>query len=185
MRYPVASLASDAVVTGPPAAPVTIVEFSDFQCPYCSQAQELVDQVAKKYGERVRVVFKQLPLDMHPQARLAAEASLCARDQGKFEELHDWLFANSKSITVEAMKAAAPELGIDAAKLESCIAAKTHTPSVEEQLAQAVALGVSSTPSFFVNGRKVTDRSLASFSRMIDEELGEGQRQKAEGRSQK
>lgn len=182
VRYPLTPLASDAVVTGPASAPVTIVEFSDFQCPYCGQAQELVDEVAKKYGERVRVVFKQLPLDIHPQARLAAEASLCARDQGKFEKLHDWLFANSKGITVEAMKAAAPELGIDAAKLESCLTAKTHTSSVDEQLAQAVALGVSSTPSFFVNGRKVADRSLASFSRMIDEELGEKSRQKAEGR---
>jgi predicted DsbA family dithiol-disulfide isomerase len=185
VRYPLTPLASDAVVTGPASAPVTIVEFSDFQCPYCGQAQELVDEVAAKYGEQVRVVFKQLPLDMHPQARLAAEASLCARDQGKFQELHDWLFANSRGITIEAMKTAAPELGIDAAKLESCLAEKTHAPSVEEQLAQAVAVGVSSTPSFFVNGRKVTDRSFASFSRLIDEELGEKQSQKAEGRSQK
>ena len=178
VRYPLTTLASDAVVTGPASAPVTIVEFSDFQCPYCGQAQQLVDEVTGKYGERVRVVFKQLPLDIHPQARLAAEASLCARDQGKFEELHDWLFANSKGISVEAMKAAAPELGIDAANLDSCLAAKTHSSSVEEQLAQATALGVSSTPSFFVNGRKVTDRSLASFSRMIDEELGEKAGQK-------
>jgi predicted DsbA family dithiol-disulfide isomerase len=182
VRYPLTPLASDAVVTGPASAPVTIVEFSDFQCPYCGQAQELVDEVTGKYGDRVRVVFKQLPLDIHPQARLAAEASLCARDQGKFQELHDWLFANARGISVEAMKAAAPELGIGAAKLESCLAEKIHTPSVDEQLAQASALGVTSTPSFFVNGRKVTDRSLASFSRLIDEELGEKASQKAEGR---
>ncbi|MFN2443901.1 MAG: DsbA family protein [Thermoanaerobaculia bacterium] len=185
VRYPIVPLESDAVVTGPASAPVTIVEFSDFQCPYCGQAQELVGQIAEKYGERVRVVFKQLPLEIHPQARLAAEASLCARDQGKFEELHDWLFANARSITVESMKAAAPELGIDSAKLESCLVEKKHAASVDEQLAQAVAVGVNSTPSFFVNGRKVTERSLAGVSRMIDEELGERRSQKAEGRSQK
>lgn len=171
VRYPVAALESDAVVTGPASAPVTITEFSDFQCPYCGTSQQLLDEVEEKYGEKIRIVFKQLPLDIHPQARLAAEASLCARDQGKFEPLHDWLFANARNISIETMKAAAPDLGIDAAQLETCLNEKRHTPSVNEQLAQAAALGVNSTPSFFINGRKVNERSLAAFSSLIDEEL--------------
>lgn len=170
VRTPIAELPSD-VVTGAAAAPVTIVEFSDFQCPYCAESQELVERIEKEYGERVRFVFKQLPLDIHPQARLAAEASLCARDQGKFGPLHDWLFANPRTITVEAMTAAAPALGLDPAALASCLSAKRNTAAVEEQLASARALGVNSTPTFFVNGRKVEERSWAGFARLIAEEL--------------
>ena len=170
VRYPLNSLPGDAI-SGPASVPVTIVEFSDFQCPYCASAQPLLDQVEKEYGERVRVVFKQLPLDIHPQARFGAEASLCARDQGKFWEMHDWLFANPKSIRIESLKEVAPKLGIDPAKLETCLDEKRHAAAIDEQIAEAQALGVNSTPTFFINGRKVNERSWPAFSRMIDEEL--------------
>lgn len=170
VRYPLTALPGDAA-SGPASVPVTIVEFSDFQCPYCASSQPLLDQVEKKYGEQVRIVFKQLPLDIHPQARFGAEASLCAQDQGKFWEMHDWLFANPKSIRMETLKEVSPGLGIDPAELEACLEASRHAAAVDQHIAQAQALGVNSTPTFFINGRKVAERSWAAFSRMIDEEL--------------
>lgn len=170
VRYPMLTLPGDAA-SGPASAPVTIVEFSDFQCPYCASSQPLLDRIEREYGERVRIVFKHLPLDMHPEARFAAEASLCARDEGKFWEMHDWLFANPKSINLEKLKEVAPGLGLDAAKLESCVTEKRHAARVDEHLAQAAFLGVNSTPTFFVNGRKVNERTWETFSRLINEEL--------------
>lgn len=171
VRYPVANLSGDAVL-GSKDAPVTIVEFSDFQCPYCSQSQEVLKSLEKKYGESIRIVFKHLPLDIHPQARLAAEASLCADEQGSFRKLHDWLFANPRNIQVEAMVAVAPDLDLDGTALEQCISEKRFSDEVDQHIAQAQTLGVESTPTFFVNGRKVAERSIEEFSRLIDEELG-------------
>ncbi|MGH9458431.1 MAG: DsbA family protein [Thermoanaerobaculia bacterium] len=170
VRYPIAPLAGDA--SSADSAPVTIVEFSDFQCPYCASSQTVLDQLEKEYGDKVRVVFKQFPLEsIHPQARLAAEASLCAQDQGKFWELHDWLFANRNAIATAKLVEVAPTLGIDGAALQTCIDEKQHAADVAEQIQQAQQLGVDSTPTFFVNGRKVHDRSFASFARMVEEEL--------------
>lgn len=170
VRYSIPTLPGDAA-TGPAGAPVTIVEFSDFQCPYCAQSQTLMEQIKKQYGDRVRFVFKQLPLDIHAEARFAAEASLCARDQEKFTELHDWLFANPSRINIETLKEVTPEMGLDVSAFEKCLVEKRHAAAVEEQIASATAMGIDSTPTFFINGRKVGERSLESFARMIDEEL--------------
>jgi predicted DsbA family dithiol-disulfide isomerase len=178
VRYPIRSLGGDAVI-GAVDAPITIVEFSDFQCPYCAQAQPVLEKLEEHYGDSIRIVFKHLPLDIHPEARLAAEASLCAREQGKFRELHDWLFENPRRIQVATMKEVAPSLGLDGEGLETCVQENRYSDEVAEQMAQAEELGVNSTPSFFVNGRKMADRSYEAFSRLIDEELKILQREKA------
>lgn len=178
VRYPIRSLGGDAVI-GAVDAPVTIVEFSDFQCPYCAQSQGMLQALEKQYGESVRIVFKHLPLEIHPEARLAAEASLCAREQGNFRELHDWLFENPRRIQVATMKEVAPSLGLDAEELEKCVQGNRYSDEVAEHMAQAEELGVNSTPTFFVNGRKMSERSYEAFSRLIDEELKILQREKA------
>lgn len=170
VRYAISSLAGDAVL-GAEDAPVTIVEFSDFQCPYCGESQKTLKSLEEKYGDSVRIVFKHLPLDIHPQARLAAETALCARDQGRFRETHDWLFRNPSAITLEAINTFATERGFDGDELTQCVSEKRYSAAVDEHLAQARDLGVESTPTFFVNGRKVSDRTEEEFSRLIDEEL--------------
>jgi predicted DsbA family dithiol-disulfide isomerase len=177
VRYPIRSLGGDAVI-GAIDAPVTIVEFSDFQCPYCAQSQAVLHELEEHYGDSIRIVFKHLPLDIHPEARLAAEASLCAREQGRFRELHDWLFENPRRIQVATMKEVAPSLGLDAGELETCVLGHRYSDEVAEQMGQAEELGVNSTPTFFVNGRKMSERSYEAFSRLIDEELKILQREK-------
>lgn len=172
VRYPIPSLSGDAVI-GPAEAPVTLYEFSDFQCPYCARSQTVIDALRDRFGDRLRIVFKQFPLDIHPQARLAAEASLCARDQGRFEEMHDWLFAHPREIAIETMTSVAPELGIDAEKLASCLREERYAEAVDQQVSSAVALGVDRTPMFFVNGRKVSSSGYESLRDVIEEELPE------------
>src|SRR5690606_14570992 len=101
---------------GPADAPVTIVEFSDFECPFCGRANPTIEQVEKAYPDQVRVVFRDFPLPMHPHARKAAEAGHCANEQGKFWELHDKMFANQRALGVDDLKGYAKEAGMDAAK---------------------------------------------------------------------
>jgi len=157
---------------GPADAPVRIVEFTDYQCPYCGRAQETLKQVKDTYGDQVRFVFKDLPLKMHPSARMAAEAARCAGDQGAFWELHDWLFDHAAEISRESVLQAAADLGLDADALAACLDEGRHTEAVDASIEQAERLGVSSTPSFFVNGRLVRGaQPFEVFAEIIDDEL--------------
>jgi protein-disulfide isomerase len=157
---------------GPENAPVTIVEFSDFQCPYCSRVVPTIDEAVKVYGDQVRVVFRQFPLGMHKDAQKAAEASLCANEQGKFWGLHDAMFANQQALGVEQLKGKAAELGVDAAKFNACLDGGKYAPQVATDVAEGSQAGVSGTPAMFVNGRFVSGAvPFEQLASIIDDEL--------------
>lgn len=157
---------------GPAGAPVQIIEFSDFECPFCFRVNPTVDQVLSTYGDRVRLVYRHLPLPNHPNARPAAEASACANEQGRFWEYHDRLFANQSRLAAADLKQHAADLGLDAAKFNSCVDSRRFQKDVDADLDAAQLLGVSGTPHFFINGRALSGaQPLESFKAIIDEEL--------------
>ena len=140
---------------GNPDAPVTIVEFSDFQCPYCQIAQATVKELLEKYKGKVRLGFRDLPLrQIHPQAQLAAEASRCAAEQGKFWEYHDLLFAGQKLDTA-GLTAHAGNAGLDVERFEGCLKSEKYTPMIENDLQMGMKAGVTGTPAFFINPRSL------------------------------
>lgn len=167
-----AEVAATGPAKGPANAPVTIVEFSDFQCPFCSRINPTLDQVRAKYGDKVRVVFRQFPLDMHPQARKAAEASLCANDQGKFWEMHDAMFQSQQQLSVDDLKAKATTLGLNAEAFNSCLDSGKYASQVAQDLQEGSAAGVSGTPALFINGRFINGAvPLEQITEVIDDEL--------------
>ena len=141
-------------VRGPANARVTIVEFSDFQCPYCSVAAPQVLSLVDRYPKDVKVVFKQFPLDMHRQARLAAEASLAAHAQGKFWPMHDRKFANFRQLSRENIVRWAAESGLDGARFAADLDSHKYAAKVEQELNEGMNAGVMGTPSFFINGKR-------------------------------
>ncbi len=143
-----------APATGAAKARITIVEFSDFQCPYCRVAAKNMYEILKMYPNDVRLVFKQFPLDTHSQAALAAQASLAAHAQGKFWALHDKMFANSRAINKANLLIWARELGLDMARFSAELDAGKYKRQVEQDLAEGYAAGVSGTPTFFINGKQ-------------------------------
>jgi protein-disulfide isomerase len=157
---------------GPANAPVVIVEFSDYECPFCKRAESVVDEVMKTYGDKVRLVFRDYPLPMHPNARNASEAAACANAQGKFWEYHAKLFQNQSALEEDKLKAYAKELGLDQAKFDECLAKKPYTKEIDKDIADASKVGVSGTPAFFVNGRMLSGaQPFDKFKVVIDEEL--------------
>jgi protein-disulfide isomerase len=162
----------DAPVKGSADALVTIVEFSDFQCPFCSRVEGTVKQVVETYGKDVRVAFKQNPLPFHNNAGIAAEASLAAHDQGKFWEMHEKLFANQNGLEREKLEGYAKELGLNAAKFKESLDSNKHKASIDADQKLARDLGASGTPSFFINGRSLRGaQPFDAFKTLIDEEL--------------
>ncbi|XXF80390.1 thioredoxin domain-containing protein [Myxococcaceae bacterium GXIMD 01537] len=157
---------------GPANAPITIVEFSDFECPFCSRAIGTVDEVVKKYGDKVRLVFRQFPLSFHPHAQKAAEAALCANDQGKFWEYHDVLFQNQKALEVENLKKYAADLKLDTAKFNACLDSNEKAATVKADMDEGQKAGVTGTPAFFINGVPLSGAVPAEeFTAVIDAEL--------------
>lgn len=157
---------------GPANAPVTLVEFSDFQCPFCQRANPTVQQVLKTYGDRIRFVYRHYPLPNHPNARPAAEAAACAQDQGKFWEYHDTLFANPSKLSDADLKQHAAALGLDTAAFNRCVDSHAHKADVDADMTAANELGVTGTPAFFINGRALEGaQPFDAFKRIIDEEL--------------
>ncbi len=138
---------------GPANAKITIVEFSDFQCPYCSVAAAKMSTLLLQNPD-VKLVFKQFPLDIHGQARLAAQASLAAAEQGKFWELHDKMFTNFRRLSRENIMTWAKESGIDMAKFTSDIEKPEYKKTIQKELDEGVNAGVSGTPTFFINGKR-------------------------------
>jgi protein-disulfide isomerase len=162
----------DAPVRGNPAAPVTILEFSDFQCPYCVRARPAVARVREVYGDKVRVAFRHFPLSFHAQAQKAGEAAACAGDQGKFWEMHDRLWASTQKLAVPDLKQHAVDLGLDAAAFGQCLDSGRHASVVERDEAAGQGYGVSGTPAFFVNGRPLVGaQPFEAFQQVIDDEL--------------
>ena len=162
-----------APIRGTADAPVTVVEFSDFHCPFCKRVQPTLTQVLEKYPGKVRLLFRHLPLDaLHPQARGAAEASWCAQDQGKFWEYHDVLFEQAPKATEDDLKRYAGQIDLDVRKFESCLSQNAHRDSVQRDIDEVNKLGTSGTPAFFINGRPLSGaQPLEKFVQMIDEEL--------------
>jgi protein-disulfide isomerase len=159
-------------VKGPANAPITIVEFSDFQCPFCARVNPTLDQVRKTYGDKVKIVFKDFPLPNHPQAPKAAEAAHCAGEQGKYWELHDRMFANQQALQVPNLKEYASALGLDTNAFNQCLDSGKHANRVAENIKAGEALGVGSTPTLYVNGRPVIGaQPFEFFKTVIDEEL--------------
>jgi protein-disulfide isomerase len=157
---------------GPERAPVQIIEFSDFECPFCLRAYPTVVEILSTYGDSVRLVYRHFPLPNHPNARPAAEASSCAADQGKFWEFHDRLFSGPGRLSAADLRRHAAELGLDTAAFTSCIASGKHRATVEADLEAGETAGVSGTPAFFINGRPVSGaQPFEVFKRIIDEEL--------------
>jgi protein-disulfide isomerase/Zn-finger nucleic acid-binding protein len=157
---------------GPADAPVTIVEFSDFECPYCVRAEETVKQVLAAYPGKVRLVYRDYPLPMHAKAPKAAEAAHCAADQGKYWEMHDKLFANAQKLEVSDLKAHAREVGLDGGKFDQCLDSSEKAKVVESHKKAGEEVGVSGTPAFFINGRLLTGaQPLDAFKAVIDDEL--------------
>lgn len=165
---------ADGPSKGKNDAPVTIVEFGDFQCPPCGQAYPVMKQIAEKYADKVRIVFRNFPLrEIHPNAQKAGEASLCARDQGKFWDLHDKMFENQKNLSVDGLKAMAGEIpGLDAGAFGQCLDDGRRAELVEADVEAGSKIGVSGTPAFFVNGRMLAGApSYEAFAKLIDDEL--------------
>jgi protein-disulfide isomerase len=164
--------AADGPAQGPANAPIELIEFSDFQCPYCQRAHPTIKQVLEAYGNRVRLVYRNYPLPNHPNARPAAEAAQCANEQGKFWPYHDRLFDNPSKLGEAELKQGAAELGLDAARFNACVDSHKYKGIVDADIKAGNEAGVSGTPAFFINGRSLTGaQPFEAFKRIIDEEL--------------
>ena len=160
-------------VQGSSQAAVTIVEFSDFECPYCSALYPTLKEIEKNYADKVRIVYRQFPLtNLHPHAMKAAEASLCANEQQKFWELHDAMFTDQENLTIEALKQKAGRLNLNADQFGQCLDSSKYAAAVRSDLADGTKLGVTGTPAMFVNGRFLGGAvPYPEVSRIIDDEL--------------
>lgn len=134
-------------------AKVTVVEFADFECPYCSRAADTMNAVKAKYGDKIRIAYRHFPLSFHPNARRAAEYSQCAQAQGKFWGFHDKAYEAKDGLGEDALKTYATEAGLDAAALETCLNDGSAAKQVDEDMAKAREVGVEGTPTFFINGK--------------------------------
>jgi len=156
---------------GPADAPVTIVEFSDFQCPFCARVLPTLRALHERYPQAVRIVYRHLPLPFHEQARLAAVASVCAHRQDRFWDYHDTLFARQEALAREDLIGHAEALGLDVAAFETCLDAADAAAVVQADIEAARAAGATGTPTFFVNGIKMTGaRPVEQFETVIEEE---------------
>ena len=160
-------------------APVTMIEFSDYECPFCKKADETVQQVMKTYGDKVRLVHRDFPLSFHAHALPAAEAARCAEAQGKFWEYHGKLFA-SQDLSPEKLQALATEVGLDRAKFDECVTKEQFKSGIDKDIADGTEAGVTGTPAFFINGRMLSGaQPFEKFKEVIDDELARAQSAKS------
>lgn len=168
---PRVEVAADGPSRGPENAPVTIIEFSDYQCPFCKRAEPIVQEVLKRYPDKVRLVFRHFPLPMHPNARPAAEAALCANEQGKFWEFHEKVFGGT-GLEEADLTGYASAAGLDAEKFNACVAEHRFKDKVDADAKAGSEAGVSGTPAFFVNGIMLSGaKPVEEFSAIIEREL--------------
>ncbi|MCP4660479.1 MAG: DsbA family protein [bacterium] len=168
-------VAATGPAKGPKEAPVTIVEFSDFECPFCGRIAPTMSELLENYGDKVRVVFRQFPLPAHSKARKAGEASLCADEQGKFWEMHDLMFGDQQNLDGEVLKQKAATIAdLDGEAFNECLDSEKHAQTVADDVTAATRLGLSGTPAFFINGRFVSGAvGIETFTEVIDEELAQ------------
>lgn len=165
----------DDPFVGPATAPVTIVEFSDFACSHCREVQETLAQVRESYGDRVRIIFRDFPLEgPGTPSFTAALAGECADDQGAFWEMHALLFENQPVFDRGSLRSYAASLALDMEQFNNCLEAEEHQTEIMHDVEDARSYGVSVTPTFFVNGRRLVGTvSFSIFRRAIDEALQE------------
>jgi protein-disulfide isomerase len=158
---------------GPAKAPVTIVEFSDFHCPFCRRVLPTLAQLESRYGEKIKLVFRDFPIEnLHPGATKAHEAARCANEQGKFWAYHDKLFASPPKSSAEILKGLAKEAGLDLVRFETCFDSGKYQAAVKKDIDEGQRVGVTGTPAFFINGRLVSGaQPLDAFTRVIDDEF--------------
>jgi protein-disulfide isomerase len=175
-RHQVQLAATDPAI-GNASAPVTIVEFSDFQCPFCQRVAPTLKQIREKYGDKVRVVWKDFPLtQIHPQAFKAGEAAHCAGEQGKYWEYHDRLFGNQEALQPDNLKKHAADLSLDSATFNACLDSGKYGSRVTAGISQGTRLGVNSTPTLYINGRMLSGaHPYETIAAIIDEELSRRQ----------
>jgi protein-disulfide isomerase len=172
---PVYSIAiDDQPLKGNPNAPVTIVEFTDYQCPSCAKAQPLLEEIANQYGDKVRLVSRDFPLEQHTYAAKAAEAAEAAREQGKYWEYTSILFKNQDALQVEKLKEYASQIGLDRAKFDQALDSGKFADKIQRDLREGEKLGVNSTPTVFINGKRIKDRTPESLKAAIEAALKEG-----------
>ena len=155
-------------------APVTIVEFSDFQCPHCATASDIIKEVKQKFKDKVAVVYKNFPLPFHTQAKTAAMAGLCAHEQKpeSFWKFHDHFFANQDKLSLEEIQKSAKDFGVDATKMKECVDSQKMAKLIDADIELGKTISVKSTPTFFVNGKLVSGaQPLEVFAELIEEEL--------------
>jgi protein-disulfide isomerase len=159
-------------VRGPKDAKVTIVEFADYQCPFCAQSVPLVDQMLAQYPKDVNLVFKQFPLtSIHPNAMPAAKAVVAAGKQNKFWEMHALIFENSRQLGPDKYKELAQKLNLDLAQFDKDMSSPEVAAQIDTEMKHARAADVTGTPTFFVNGKRVMNRSPEGFKQMIDDAI--------------
>lgn len=162
----------DAPSFGAEDAKVTLVEFSDFQCPYCSRAATATAEIKEKYKDKIRFIFRQFPLSFHQNAKLAAQAALAANAQGKFWEFHDLAFANQKSLDRASLEGYAKTVGLDVGRFKADLDKGTYQAQVEADTKLGESVFVSGTPTMFLNGKRVDNPTdAAAIASLIDEEL--------------
>lgn len=174
LRPPRIEVSADpARVLGDPNAPVTIIEFSDFQCPFCLRAHPIVKQLLAKYPTQVKLSYRDFPLDqIHPQAHAAAAAARCAGDQGKFWQFHDRLFESGQPLNSPTFTDHAAQLGMDTAEFVKCLSSDRFEALIEKDLQDGNQAGVNGTPAFFINGVALTGaQPLAAFEKVVEDEL--------------
>ena len=166
------AIPASAPALGPKDAPITIVEFTDYQCPFCIRAQDTVDEVLERYAGKVRLVYRDLPLDMHSRAFAASRAARCAGEQDKFWEYHRSLLRTAGDFSDEDLRQRAGKLSLDARMFSACLASERQDAAIRDSLADAGRLGVTATPTFFINGRLISGaRPFEDFEDIIEEEL--------------
>jgi protein-disulfide isomerase len=162
-------------VRGSPDADIVIIEYGDFQCPYCARAHPTLAGLQKQYGERIALVYRHLPLSMHPYAEAAAEAAEAAGSQGKFWEMHDSLFEHQAQMAPAQLPLLAQQLGLDAGRFNEDLAARRHRERIQAQAQEAQALGATGTPTFFINGERYQgDSDRESLSAALEKYLQAG-----------
>jgi predicted DsbA family dithiol-disulfide isomerase len=168
------SIATDGFPSkGPDNAPVTIVEFSDFECPYCGGLYPTLKQIEKAYPQNVRIVYRQFPLtNLHPHAMKAAEASLCANEQHKFWEFHDSMFGNQRELSVADLKQRAVDMKLDTKAFNECIDSGREAAAIQADIQEGAKAGVTGTPAMFINGRLLSgNQPYADIKDVIDDEI--------------
>jgi protein-disulfide isomerase len=162
-----------APIWGPQNAPITIIEFSDYECPFCKKwTTEIWPQIEKAYPDQIRLVYKDFPLSqMHPDASPAASAARCADDQGKYWLFHDRLFASS-SLSAQLYDSIASALGLNIAQWKDCINSNKYKADIEADYNYGAQLGITGTPTFFINGLPMVGaQPFSAFKQVIDQEL--------------